>query len=97
MPTPRRDRRVEFSDDVQVPGIESGFTLNNLIEQNFVVFFPLFFASLWLAITTVLAVFSGWFRLMARFPNQTESPLLRIRGQSGSMGSMGGVSMHGIL
>lgn len=97
MPTPRRDRRVEFPDDVQVPGIESGFTLNNLIEQNFVVFFPLFFASLWLAITTVLAVFSGWFRLMARFPNQTKSPLLRIRGQSGSMGSMGGVSMHGIL
>jgi hypothetical protein len=72
--------------------------LNKLIEQNFAVVFPLFFASLWLAITTVLAVFSGWFRLMARFPNQTEGSLLRIRGQSGSMGPMGlGVSMQGIL
>jgi hypothetical protein len=69
--------------------------LHSLIEQNFAVFFPLFFASLWLTVTTVLAALSGWFRLMARFPNQTEEPLLRIRGQSGSMGL--GVSMRGIL
>jgi hypothetical protein len=69
--------------------------LNSLIEQNVAVFFPLFFVSLWLAVTTVLAVLSGWFRLMARFPNQTVEPLLRIRGQSGSMGL--GVSMRGIL
>lgn len=58
-------------------------------------FFPLFFAALWLAVTTILAVLSGWFRLMARYPNQTEEPLLRIRGQSGSMGL--GVSMRGLL
>jgi hypothetical protein len=58
-------------------------------------FFPWFFAALWLAVTTILAVLSGWFRLMARYPNQTEEPLLRIRGQSGSMGL--GVSMRGIL
>jgi hypothetical protein len=69
--------------------------LNSLIEQNFAVVFPLFFAALWLTVTTVLAVLSGWFRLMARFPNQTAEPLLRIRGQSGSMGL--GVSMRGIL
>jgi hypothetical protein len=69
--------------------------LNSLIEQNFAVVFPLFFAALWLTVTTVLAVLSGWFRLMARFPNQTVEPLLRIRGQSGSMGL--GVSMRGIL
>jgi hypothetical protein len=69
--------------------------LNSLIEQNFAVVFPLFFAALWLTVTTVLAVLSGWFRLMARFPNQTMEPLLRIRGQSGSMGL--GVSMRGIL
>lgn len=67
----------------------------SLIEQNFLAFFPLFFVSLWLAVTTVLAVLSGWFRLMAKFPNQTVEPLLRIRGQSGSMGF--GVSMQGIL
>ncbi|WP_095081571.1 hypothetical protein [Mesorhizobium sophorae] len=65
--------------------------MNSLFEQNFAVFFPLF----WLAITTFLAVLSGWFRLMAKFPNQSEEQLLRIRGQSGSMGL--GVSMQGIL
>jgi hypothetical protein len=69
--------------------------LSSLIEQNFAVFFPLSFVSLWLTVTTVLAVLSGWFRLMARFPNQTVEPLLRIRGQSGSMGL--GVTMQGIL
>jgi hypothetical protein len=69
--------------------------LNSSIEQNFAGFFPLFFAALWLTVTTILAMLSGWFRLMARFPNQTEEPLLRIRWQSGSMGL--GVSMRGIL
>jgi hypothetical protein len=69
--------------------------LNSLIEQNFAVFFPLFFAALWLTVSTILAILSGWFRLMARFPNQIVEPLLRIRGQSGSMGL--GVSMQGIL
>jgi hypothetical protein len=69
--------------------------LNSLIEQNFAVFFPLFFGSLWLTVTTILAALSGWFRLMAKFPNQTVEPLLRIRGQSGSMGL--GVNMRGIL
>jgi hypothetical protein len=69
--------------------------LTSLIEQNFAVFFPLFFASLWLTVTTILAALSGWFRLMAKFPDQTAEPLLRVRGQSGSMGL--GVSMRGIL
>lgn len=69
--------------------------MNSLIEQDFAVLFPLFFASLWLMVTTVLAVLSGWFRLMARFPNQAMDPILRVGGQSGSMGL--GVSMRGIL
>jgi hypothetical protein len=69
--------------------------LNRLIEQNFAIFFPLIFASLWLTVTTILAVLSGWLRLMAEFPNQAIEPTLRIRGQSGSMGL--GVNMRGIL
>jgi hypothetical protein len=69
--------------------------LNSLIEQHFAVFFPLFFALLWLTVTTILAVLSGWFRLMVKFPNQTAEPVLRVRGQSGSMGL--GVSMRGVL
>jgi hypothetical protein len=72
-----------------------GFKLSKLIQQNFAVFFPLFFASLWLVVTTILAVLSDWFRLMVKFPNQTIEPLLRIRGRSGTMGL--GVSMRGIL
>lgn len=69
--------------------------MNSWIEQNIAVVFPLFFASLWLVVTTILAVLSGWFRLMAKFPDQIVEPLLRVRGQSGSMGL--GVSMSGIL
>jgi hypothetical protein len=38
--------------------------LAGLIEQNPGVFFPLFFAAIWLTVTTILAVFSGWFKLM---------------------------------
>jgi hypothetical protein len=69
--------------------------LNSFIAQNNAVFFPLFFVSLWLTVTTLLAVLSGWFRLMAKFPNQPMEPILRVRGQSGWMGL--GVSMSGIL
>jgi hypothetical protein len=74
---------------------EGGLKLNGLREQNFAVFFPLFFAALWLAVTTILAVFSDWFWLSSRFPDQLAEPLLRIRWQSGSMGL--GVRVRGIL
>jgi len=69
--------------------------LNRLIEQNIAVFFPLFFASLWLTVTAILAVLSGWFRLMAKFPDQAMEPILRVGGLSGSMGL--GVNLSGIL
>jgi hypothetical protein len=69
--------------------------VNNLIEQNYAVFFPLCFASMWLVVTTILAVLSGWFRLMAKFPDQSIAPLLRLRRRSGTMGL--GVGMRGIL
>jgi hypothetical protein len=71
------------------------FELNSLIEQNIAVLFPLFFASLWLTVCTILAVLSGWFRLTAKFPNQAMEPTLRVRWQCGSMGL--GVSMSRIL
>ena len=69
--------------------------MNSLIARNVAVFFPLFFASMWLVVTTILAVLSGWFRLMARFPDQNIEPLLRLRWRSGTMGM--GVGMRGIL
>ena len=69
--------------------------MGKFIEQYFAVAFPLFFASLWLIVTTILGVFSGWFRLMAKFPNQNDEPLLRLRTLSGTMGM--GVSMQNVL
>lgn len=69
--------------------------MNGLIERNFAVVFPIVFVSLWLTVTTILSVLSGWFRLMAKFPNQKMAPILHLRGQSGRMGR--GVSMSGIL
>jgi hypothetical protein len=70
--------------------------LNNLSAQTWA-FFPLFFIALWLSITTILAMLSGWFQLAARFPNQEQGiePLLRLRWRSGKMGF--GVHMRGIL
>lgn len=69
--------------------------MDGWVERNFDVLFPLFFLAMWLTVTTILSVLSGWFRLMAQFPNQEMEPLLRLRRQSGSMGV--GVSMQGIL
>ncbi len=69
--------------------------MDSLIELHPAIYFPLFFATLWLAVTTVLALVSGWFRLMTTFPGQPSQPSLRLRGQSGTMGA--GVGFHGIL
>jgi hypothetical protein len=66
-----------------------------VIEQNPAVFFPLFFVVLWLTVTTLLALLSGWFSLMEKFPDHSIEAILRLRGQSGTMGR--GVGMQGIL
>jgi hypothetical protein len=69
--------------------------LTGLIEQNPAIFFPCFFVALWLTVTTILALLSGWFRLMEVYPDQSDEPILRLRGQSGTMGL--GVGMNGVL
>jgi hypothetical protein len=59
---------------------------------------PLYFAFafplLWFAVTMILSVLSGWFRLMERYPNNGEIPTVTLANQSGSLGL---VSMRGIL
>lgn len=66
------------------------------IEQWFPYAFPLFFVGMWLCITSILGFLSGWFSLQYQFPDEgDEEPLLKLGGQSGSMGI--GVSMSGIL
>jgi hypothetical protein len=56
--------------------------------------FPIYFALLWLGVTTLLGFLSGWFRLVAIYPNQPEAPILALKNQSGSLGMVG---MRGIL
>src|ERR1700756_2434901 len=50
--------------------------------------FFVFFAVMWLIVTTILAVLSGWFRLMEAFPDQPSDPILRLRAQSGRIGPL---------
>jgi hypothetical protein len=71
------------------------FKLAAFVEENIAIVFPLFFVTLWMMVTTILALLSGWFRLMAEYPDQSAEPVLRLRGQSGMMGL--GVSMSGVL
>lgn len=57
-------------------------------------YFPIFFIGMWLAVTTLLGVFSNWFALQKTYPAPEREPLLTLRLQSGSMGM---VSMRGCL
>jgi hypothetical protein len=72
--------------------------LDNNISGFFPILFPLLFAGFWLLVTTVLMTMAGWFDLARKYPNRDDPALLRLRFQSGRMGSfLGGVSMSGIL
>lgn len=53
------------------------------------VLFILFFSVLWLGITSLLGLLSGWFRLQRAFPDQIEQqPIAQLRGQTGMMGGL---------
>jgi hypothetical protein len=69
--------------------------MEDLFKQHFAIVFPIFFAAMWLAVTTLLGALSGWYALMQRYPDREEKPLLHLWGQSGTMGA--GVGMSGIL
>jgi len=57
--------------------------------------FPIFFAAIWVGASTILGWMSGWFNLQQWYPEPTGEPLLKLRGQSGSMGL--GVALNGVL
>jgi hypothetical protein len=67
--------------------------MDHLLKQNFPLYFPLFFVLLWITITTLLGFLSGWFALARTYPDRDEAAIQVFAGQSGSMGmvSMGGV------
>lgn len=67
-----------------------------LSEQNFWLWFPLFFAGVWFLATLLIGILSGWFPLMRRYPDRNEAPVLHLRGQSGLMGSLS-ARFRGIL
>ena len=49
--------------------------------------FITFFSAMWLGVTGLLGLLSGWFRLQKAFPDQIEQqPLQQLRGQTGMMG-----------
>jgi hypothetical protein len=68
--------------------------MNELIRQNFPLYFPLFFLVMWIIVTTLLGVLSGWFVLMRTYPDREGVPLQSFSWQSGSMNL---VSMRSIL
>lgn len=61
----------------------------------FFTIFPFLFVGIWLAISTMLGVLSGWFALQRQYPRGDRRAMLTLRGKSGSMGI--GVAMNGIL
>jgi hypothetical protein len=73
-----------------------GLELKQVAPALFALAFPIFFAAMWLAITTMLGFMSGWFALVAAFPDQPEIASLKMKGQSGIMGQIP-VSMRGVL
>ena len=62
-------------------------------EQHFPLYFPIFFALLWFAITVLLGFISGWYLLMRRFPDRPEAPLRTYKNQSGSIGQVSARSL----
>jgi hypothetical protein len=67
--------------------------MNASLEQNFPLYFPLFFVLLWFAVTVLLGFVSGWYFLMRRFPDRPEAPLCTFKNQSGSIGLVGARSL----
>lgn len=58
--------------------------------------FPVFFVGMWLLVTVMLGLMSGWFSLQQWYADDgSEEPLLKLRSQSGSMGI--GVALNGCL
>jgi hypothetical protein len=69
---------------------------DDVFLQWFPYVFPFIFVGMWLAVSTVLGFLSGWFGLQQYYPDDgSESPLLKLGRQSGSMGL--GVALGGIL
>ena len=56
-------------------------------KRGWLAFFPFLFVGMWLLISTVLGMWSGWNTLQDECPDRQERPNLRLRFQSGALGS----------
>jgi hypothetical protein len=56
---------------------------------------PIFFVGLWLFVTGILGLVSGWFALAKRYPDRPEAAILTMPYQQGYMGPS--VRMNGVL
>lgn len=61
--------------------------MNSEMARWFPVFFPFLFVGMWLTVTSLLGVMSGWFELQRHYPRGEEEPLFKRRIGSASMGS----------
>lgn len=66
---------------------------NNLVSYS-PTMFPLFFIGMWLIVTTLLGLLSGWFQLQREFPDREDRKLITLSSLSGFVGIVG---MNGIL
>lgn len=63
--------------------------------RGFALGFPVFFAAIWLFVTSILGVVSGWRQMAAAYPDRPEPPLQRFAWQSAQMGAR--VSLNRVL
>lgn len=74
--------------------------LDQFIKPHFALIFPIYFCALWLLITTILAIVSGWFTMQTRFPVRPVQVLRKLRFQSAAMGKGAGTpgtNFNGVL
>jgi hypothetical protein len=64
-------------------------------ETLILVILPIAFVGMWLAITGLLGALSGWYSLMARYPDHQDEALASYGWASGIMGA--GVNFNNIL
>lgn len=63
--------------------------LSELLNQNLAIYFPIFFALMWLAGTSLLGFRPGWYALMTRYSDRSENCLCTFARQSGSLNFVG--------
>jgi len=63
--------------------------LKDSFATAFPIAFPILFVGVWLFVSILIGLGSGWFALAKRYPNRDEPVLLSLDGQSGVMGPWG--------